>query len=251
MNTVEVRQRIAMWYDSKHDPVLSLIGWYDETMDARTCLDLQNVVPRKAAMLLCRINPLENEDPEGIYVDGDDSSPKRYRLLLQAFEDVASTSPKHRTLMEWRAIAQQKGLRYHTWIDEYEEAIGRLAPTEAPATSGTPEKGELSAMGAIISAGVTKAEILCIKWPLPDSAPPLENILDDLPKWVDAACNKTGRPGKGAGGSHLWNPALLAVCLATKTPQKKWAVGKGALTNFLRVNFSEYFEQWETVATDL
>jgi hypothetical protein len=104
---------------------------------------------------------------------------------------------------------------------------------------------------AINLVGVTKAEILCVEWPMPASAPPLKNVLCDIPKWVDAACTKVGRPGKGAGGSHLWNPAMLACCLATKTPQKQWGVGKGVLTRFLRTNFAEYLEQWETATSDL
>lgn len=101
------------------------------------------------------------------------------------------------------------------------------------------------------SAGVTKSEILCVEWPVPNGAPTMANVLREIPKWVEPACKKVGRPGKGAGGSHLWNPAILAFCLVTKTPQKKWAVGKGTLTGILRTNYSEYLAQWETISTDL
>ena len=127
------------------------------------------------------------------------------------------------------------------------EALERVATIlegkagqQAAATSGTPEK----AAAPVHRGGVTKREILCIDWPMPAEAPPLENILDEIPKWVDAACKKIGAPGKGAAGSHLWNPAILAVCLSTKTPQKKWGVGEGTLTNFLRLHFSDYLQEW-------
>lgn len=127
------------------------------------------------------------------------------------------------------------------------EEIKKAAPTGTSATSEAPESDKSSAT----LAGVSKREILSVDWPMPNVAPLLNSILNNIPKWVEPACNKVGRPGKGADGSHLWNPAILAVCLATRTPQKQWVAGKGALTNFLRTNFSDYFEQWEAAATDL
>lgn len=93
--------------------------------------------------------------------------------------------------------------------------------------------------------GVPKHEILSVEWPLPSDAPPLQNTLDNLPKWVEPACMKIGRVGKGAEGSHLWNPAILATCLNTKTSHKNWIVKRERLTNVLRVSFPEYLEQWE------
>lgn len=90
--------------------------------------------------------------------------------------------------------------------------------------------------------GISKSEILAVDWPLPNEAPDLENILNKLPKWADEACLKIGSAGKG---SHLWNPAQLAVCLATTTPQKKWSCKQPALDKFIRANFSEYFDEWD------
>jgi len=102
------------------------------------------------------------------------------------------------------------------------------------------------------SAGLPKHEILAVDWPLPQTAPKLKDILDNLPKWVDGACTKVGRSGKGPDGSHLWNPAILAVCLATKAPRKKWpVVGKGTLTNFLSRHFSDYLDEWKEASQDL
>lgn len=116
--------------EEENDPALSLerkVGWWDDTMDARTWLSMPNVKPEHAAMVLSRLNPNSPavcEDPESIYVDGDESSPHRYRLLLRVFESEASTAPKPRMLLEWRAIAQKHNLRYHSWIDDYADAIG-------------------------------------------------------------------------------------------------------------------------------
>lgn len=103
----------------------------------------------------------------------------------------------------------------------------------------------------LVKKGVIKDEILCLEWPMPNGAPSLESILDKIPQWVGCACIKVGQVGKGKSGSHLWNPAMLAVCLASKTPQKKWVGNKLALTNFMRSNFSDYFSEWESYSERL
>jgi hypothetical protein len=121
------------WWLAGHDPAKEqerFISWHDQTRNARAWFDMPDVSPRDAAMVLCRLNPLEDEDPERIYVDDDKSSPERYRLLLAMFESVARATPKHRTLMEWRAIAREMGLRYHEWVDEYARATGRDVDVE-------------------------------------------------------------------------------------------------------------------------
>ena len=119
--------------DKDNDPALAgqrHIDWHDASMDAPWWLSALDVEPEHAAMVLSRLNPerpADCEDPASIYVDGDESSPHRYRLLLREFEKEASTSPKPRTLMEWRTIAQQHNLRYHSWIDDYADAMGAPA----------------------------------------------------------------------------------------------------------------------------
>lgn len=128
MNTVKVRKRIAEEYDAQHDPVQKLIAWHDMSMHAAVWLKRANVKPGEAAMLLCRIDPLERDwrgdapDPERIYVDDDKASPDRYRVLLRVFLDEAETDAKPRTLLDWRDVAKRGGLRYHEWIDEYLDA---------------------------------------------------------------------------------------------------------------------------------
>lgn len=122
------REESAKNFDYKNDPALAgerLIAWHDGSysIDARYWFSIQNVAPREAAMVLWRLNPLNDKDPELTYVDGDESSPGKYRRLLRAFEDVASAPPKHRTLMEWLTIARERGLRFHSWIEEYAEAV--------------------------------------------------------------------------------------------------------------------------------
>lgn len=112
--------------------------------------------------------------------------------------------------------------------------------TDAPPSGATEKEAP-----EVTPAGISKKAILSVEWPLPAGAPTLEKILNNLPKWVEPACKKVGRVGKGADGSHLWNPAVLAAGLATTTPQKKWKANKAALTNLLSRSFPEYLQQWE------
>ena len=151
--STEQRQERADAYDAQHDPVISFVGNHDCLMDARMWFDMPDVTPKDAAMVLCRLDQLKREDPERIYVDGDRSSPDRYRLLLLVFEAEARTSPKHRTMMEWRATARERGLRYHSWIDKYVQFTGR----DNAATSAKPDASQAE-VKAVTEAEATKAK---------------------------------------------------------------------------------------------
>lgn len=91
--------------------------------------------------------------------------------------------------------------------------------------------------------GVTKQEILAVEWNLPVGRK-LKNSLDELSKWIEPALVSRGKPGGGSGGSHLWNPALLAICLFTTSSHKKWRVRRNALERVMERYFPEYLEEW-------
>ncbi len=100
--------------------------------------------------------------------------------------------------------------------------------------------------------GVTKQEILGVdNWHLPKNAPTMESILKKIPRWVDTACIKDGKAGAGAAGSHHWNPAQLAYCLATTSPQKKWKVSKNLLSSVISTWFGEYYDEWSKKKEEL
>lgn len=164
MNTVKVRKRIALEYDAKHDPVQKILGWHDMSMHASMWLKRASVKPDEAAMLLCRIDPLERDwqgnapDPERIYVEDDKASPDRYRLLLRTFLDVAETDPKPRTLLDWRDVARCEGLRYHQWIDEYMQARIEVLPAD----SGSEDDAVRGVTGGTATNNRTEARIAAI-----------------------------------------------------------------------------------------
>lgn len=262
---------------AESDPIqvaADLVAWCAQSLNAATWWNLSALAPREAAMLLCRFNPHDDKlDPLSIVTD--ETGPDDFKRLLRVFEDVARSQSQARTLSDWHDIARDKRLKYHSWIDAFRQAVSESEQTaDTPrhvrdeshgqsdaARSGVPKVTPVDDGGQGKAAtqeqeqkapiGIPKGQILSVDWPLPPGAPTLQNIIDNLPKWVEEACTKVGRVGKGPGGSHLWNPAILAVCLATKTPQKQWAAGKGALTSFLRRSFPDYLKQWEEAAKSL
>ncbi|MFA7241915.1 MAG: hypothetical protein WC091_17515 [Sulfuricellaceae bacterium] len=251
MATPEGRQNLARQHDWQYDPALQWL-WYDCSMDARTWWGLQDIAPREAAMLLCRLNPLEceREDPERIYVDDDKLSPKRYRLLLLTFEDVAKVTPQARTLSQWLGIARDKQLQYHPWIDEYERGIGLVMLAEAPATPGTPEKGETAAMekappavdvdssAAKVKDCLTKGQIIAAFQGLHYNAEQWSKYLASPPPWL-VECRKA----KGSKiASALWNPVEIAVALTD--PKRGISVPKLDAVFVAHVFLAPWAEEW-------
>ena len=133
------RKQAAEQYDLQHDPAMAganHVVWYDGSLNASQWFSMGSVSPRDAAMLLCQLDPLDNSaDP--LTTSSDQTDPGDFNLLEKVFKDVASTSPKHRTLMEWRAIAQGRGLRYHDWIDKYAQAAGKQVNQQVVGTVQT------------------------------------------------------------------------------------------------------------------
>lgn len=99
-----------------------LIGWYDSLLDADVYLGLASVTPREAAMLLCEFNPGDDTCNPLTYTNLK-TGPDDFKRLLRWFEDVNKSDPTARTLRQWRAVAADKGLKCHSWIDRYAQAL--------------------------------------------------------------------------------------------------------------------------------
>jgi hypothetical protein len=135
----------------------------------------------------------------------------------------------------------------NTWADrEYDERIGEAMhqttqKDNAPAdtTQGEPHVSKSTEVEKV--RGIGKREILAIDWPLSGSfdSNSLESALGDVPQWLMHARVAKGARGKGRG-SALWNPAMIAVCLADKgyaRPQ--------ALKRIIAAHFPEWANELE------
>ena len=122
------------------------IGRYDATLSAAMWFGLRAVRSQEAAMLLCQFNPHDDQsDPLEVF--NPETGPDDFKLLLRVFEDVANADSQPRSLQQWLVIARDKGLKYHSWIDEYAKSQTVISPCleSAPvesAYSGTPESSE-------------------------------------------------------------------------------------------------------------
>lgn len=217
-------------------------------------LELDTWTPLLASLLVCGIQPDPEckEIPRGAMSLGnvllmptnDPFHEARRVLLLWNSRENAPAKVRPAAFVAW---CKTKNINTDWLRDVPLEAV-EFKHTADLANPGESAGGQPKAPMVAAPIGVIKAEILAVDWPMPKGAPVLENILNNAPKWVETARTKVGKPGGGAGGSHLWNPASLAVCLATKTPQKQWVVGKKTLAALLRENFPEYLSQWEESA---
>lgn len=101
-----------------------IVGWWngEHSLNAASWWRIANIKPEEAARLLCQSNP---HDPKGdpLNTTTTETKPVDYKNLLREFEDMEQADKQPRTLKQWRDIAKNKGLKYHSWIDEYERAM--------------------------------------------------------------------------------------------------------------------------------
>lgn len=140
-----------LFKESEEGKAVICIGWHDAELSAAMWFGVKSLAPREAAMLLCRQNPLDkSSDP--LNVSTDETTPDDFNWLVRVFEDVA-TDGKPRRLTQWLSEAQCKGLKYHSWIDEYIAAVGEIdadlksaqfQPSTADDSSGQADSGAVS-----------------------------------------------------------------------------------------------------------
>lgn len=230
-------------------------GWYDATMNAALWLKRASVKPGEAAMLLWRLDPLERDwqgnppDPERTFVDGNEESPDYYRALKRAFEDVAETDPKPRTLLDWRDVAKREGLRYHEWIDEYEQA--RI--DELPADAGSKDDA------VKVGAGKTASDVPPLLKKATTGKPATqEEIIKAFPiqggwgdklkkapsgayQWLAGTWAHVG--SRKPGDATTYYPVKVAIALAASNPQR---MTLGACDLVIRSHFPKWWGEWET-----
>jgi hypothetical protein len=103
----------------------SLLSWFDDIISASFWWESVCVEPEQAARLLWYINPLD--ELEGTPDASEDI--RAYRALSHEFSAGQKVEPAPRRLPQWLAIARQRRLPYHSWIDTW--LLARIASNEA------------------------------------------------------------------------------------------------------------------------
>jgi hypothetical protein len=92
----------------------------DCAVDANTWWLAESISPINAAMLLSYRNPNTASIEEAESNTNDEMEPQDFRRLKNIFEG-ASQEP--RTLKDWTMYARQRGLKIHSWINEWESWV--------------------------------------------------------------------------------------------------------------------------------
>ena len=112
----------------------SRAGWWDNVMDANAWWLAESISPINAAMLLSRCNPNIETVEDAETNSSDEMEPQDFRRLKNIFEG-ADKEP--RTLKSWTAYARQRGLKIHSWINEWEACVLEVDARQLPATNKT------------------------------------------------------------------------------------------------------------------
>ena len=123
------------------------IAWYDQILRASFWWKRASVSPAEAALLLCHQDP---NDANGAPLSSanDETAPEHYKELLRVFEEVSVLKPGHRRLKDWVSIAQEDGLRHHSWVTDYAKAISETALEDCVGESRTAAAVEAAAEAA-------------------------------------------------------------------------------------------------------
>ncbi|MBK5913783.1 hypothetical protein [Rhodocyclus purpureus] len=180
---------------------------------------------------------------------------RAFDLVFQ-LDDAEKTAARLREAAEWSTgLERESNIRQ---LQEAEAEVSRISAeldriehqgaNEPDGSTGPEVSTPVQRPEHRPKKGVPKAEILAVDWPLPSGAPSMANIIKERPKWASEAWIDCGRRG---GDSHLWNPALLAVALASSAPRKGWTVRGSALDRIIKGHFPDFLDQWESVADSL
>jgi hypothetical protein len=130
-------------------------AWWDDAVEASTAWGAESLTPQQAAMSLSGFKPFATspEEAERVTHPGE-TTPEDYKRLLFVFESKERAEPKHRTLNDWLDIAREKGVKYHSWIDAWLVATGKIAPS-VPTPSGKSVEASQRSAGAATDATQT------------------------------------------------------------------------------------------------
>lgn len=178
-------------------------AWFEQIYEASVWWGLANISVDEAAMLLSGANPHDPHADPMSTTHEDGTGPKDYAILRRVFEDVAGDGVK-RSLGLWLAVAEERGLRYHSWIGEWlgarGESVKKVLELVAKGKAAQRVDTELDTKPAnMVSDQVSAIEAVLTKKALTDQYagrwPSVVADLADASKNGLAACAKAGARG--------------------------------------------------------
>lgn len=204
------------WLSGPADSTSGAVAWYDFSLSASSWWTVKALRPSEAATLLCEQDPHKDPTPEATTTS--ETTPLDFKKLLRAFEDAAEEEHGPRSLNDWRLLARSKGLKYHSWADEYAKAVLPTSDSGVSAFQGSKdalgESGTEVVRDALAMAASRAKEIIKEKQAL-DQYPSQE----DLGYMVAEEFRKkgiVGADGKPLTGATIKRHALKGISSAKK-----------------------------------
>jgi hypothetical protein len=232
------RIEYARGYDFSHDPARAIesraVRWIAE-MDADSWWSAESITPVHAAMLLSRFNPNEDKIEDAERTSSDEMGPEDFRRLKNIFEGASKENP--RTLKDWTDYARQRGLKMHSWINEWEAWVHEV---DARATPEPPMQDA--------PRGITKQQVLTAFEELLKGKLRLGKALGDGKGLFGDTQARTRKGTRGGKHAALWNPVILAIGLNDQYKISLPSLKKAFYDNkFLK----EWLEEWHEKIEDL
>lgn len=120
--------KIDFNYDPAHQ-VERTAGRLMVFMDTNAWSLAESISPINAAMLLSGRNPNTQKVDDAETNTNDEMGPNDFRRLKNIFE--GASKDKQRMLKDWKEYAQQRGLKIHSWINDWEAWVREVDTRQA------------------------------------------------------------------------------------------------------------------------
>ena len=201
-------------------------AWYDSTLNAASWWVADDVTAEEAALLLCEFDPHKVAAADADKVTTSQTDPEDFLILRRVFEGIGRTNNEPRSLNQWRLLAIERGLKYHSWIDDY--AAAKFSAVEiAPVMSGPAFIPTTEAAFSFANLNGWDED----KW---------KKNLGTPAKWLERCIAIRGERGKR---ETLWNPVLIGAALVSE----KSCSSKNIRSKFQTVPYlAPWLDAWKT-----
>ena len=126
---VEPKRIVIPEGQSAADASIYAHAWYDSVLNAASWWVADDVTAGEAALLLCEFDPLKFAAADADKITTSQTDPDDFLVLRRAFEGIGRMNKEQRSLNQWRLLAIERGLKYHSWVDDYAAAQQPVAAT--------------------------------------------------------------------------------------------------------------------------
>lgn len=185
-------------------------GWFEGLLDAQFWFNLPSLTQQQAAMLLCQLNPHEEDPSVGLNHWNGETGSNEYKRMVSSFDALARTLPSVRTLAQWKQYADNQDLKYHSWINLFPDAVDSVQSGAASVMAEIKCKPQLAQIwqeGEILRViSELKYDAKALPKPTPGKSEPkaeVRKLLNLTTKTFDLAWERLRTEGRIADGKTI------------------------------------------------